>query len=142
EPSLRIRTGPSLTERQIGSIPLGAQVIVWHGSDQSGFVKLVDKEGWVSAQYLSATDPAATASTTTGTSSGTPTRSKNTRIGLHIATNPDVHRLVGMAKRLFDAGKPFGVVTVISSPEVANALAPYTTVMFRMVWDNRERYSE
>lgn len=45
-----------------------------------------------------------------------------------------------MCQRLHAAGKPLAGVTVIADAALANALAPYTTVLYRMVWSDAELY--
>lgn len=57
-----------------------------------------------------------------------------TRIGLHVGSDPDKFKLTGMLQRLMATGKPLAGVTVIVDHEYANELAEYTTVMYRMVY--------
>lgn len=64
------------------------------------------------------------------------------RMGLHIGPKASGGSLIGMAARLKAAGKPLACVVVQGDAGLANQLAPYTTVVFRMVFaEGREPYS-
>lgn len=64
-----------------------------------------------------------------------------TRIGLHVGSQAPSDTLIAMAQRLYTAGKPMAIMTVITDWMLANRLSPYVDVMFRMVWGDSELYN-
>ena len=56
------------------------------------------------------------------------------RFGIHISPYAYQQEIVVIAQHLHDIGKPLACVRVVSDSDLANRLAPYTTVVFRAVF--------
>jgi hypothetical protein len=132
--ALNIRSAGNTSACVIAVLPVNTTIQTWNDDGKSLWVYAstvlngLPVAGWVYRKYTTAPggkaltpDPGVTPPHNTHPLDG---EGKKHKIGIHVIPGGSRDAIVGMAKRLTDAGKPLVSATVVNDATLANALAP------------------
>lgn len=121
-----LRVGPGIDKIILLTIPRGAAIVVF-----PDFQETVGGHTWIGAWYPAAKRGGYVAKTNLSIESA-----KGKAIGIHVAGNGNIGDLVGVAERLYKAGKPIPALTIVSDPGLCAAIktvSPTTIIFYRWV---------
>ena len=134
--NLKLRISPELTGGVVRAMRKGEEVTLIGGTatcdgyDWTRITSWKNERGWVASKYLAiATTPPL------------PQPSVARSIGIHVAGSGDIGDLLGVARRLHEAGKPIPAVMIVSDPGLCKSIkdvSPTTDVYYRWVASDKD----